>query len=86
MDEAFTYAFNMIDYINSFLVNCYQNGDILLLEQTHKTTNWLLHLAVVEGSTVCWFKYLTLFVRQRPARSSKVSEEEKKQQQQAKAI
>lgn len=41
----------MIDYINSLLVNCYQNGNVLWLKQTHKTSNWLLHLAVVEGST-----------------------------------
>jgi hypothetical protein len=29
---SFTYTFNMIDYINSLLVNCYQNGNVLLLE------------------------------------------------------
>lgn len=41
----------MIDYVDSLLVNCYQNGNVLLLEKTHKTSNWLFHLAVVEGST-----------------------------------
>ena len=46
-----TYTFNMIDNVNSLFVNCYQNGNVLLLKKTHKTSNWLLHLAVVEGST-----------------------------------
>jgi hypothetical protein len=49
---AFTYTFNMIDYVNSLLVNCYQNGNVLLLKETHKTSNWLLQLAMVKGSTV----------------------------------
>ena len=60
--KAFTYTFNMIDYVDSFLVNCYQNGNILLLKQTHKTSNWLLHLAVEEGSTVCVCSTLMLFL------------------------
>lgn len=60
--KAFTYTFNMIDYVNSLLVNCYQNGNVLLLKETHKTSNWLLQLAVVKGSTVCvHWRMLTLF-------------------------
>lgn len=47
-----TYTFDLIDDVDSLLVNCYQNGNVLLLEKTHKTSNWLFHLAVVEGSTV----------------------------------
>lgn len=47
-----TYTFDVIDDVDSLLVNCYQNGNVLLLEKTHKTSNWLFHLAVVEGSTV----------------------------------
>lgn len=55
-NPAFTYTFNMIDYVNSLLINRYQNGNVLLLKQTHKTSNWLLDLAVVKGSTV-YFRF-----------------------------
>jgi hypothetical protein len=54
----------MIDNVDSLLVDCYQNGNIFLLEKTHKTSNWLLHLAVEEGSTVCVCLTLMLFLVQ----------------------
>lgn len=45
-----SYAIHMIDDKNASLVNRDQDGNVLLVEQAHKTPNGLLHLAVEIGS------------------------------------